>query len=777
MTRATRSRIRILLSGLVPLVVVAGLLLAGVRGGYPATRPQLLSGSAWLASAQVGQLTLLDGASAEVAAQVQVAGRGDHLDVVQQAATAYAVNRSGGTVRRVDGATFEVSPATAPIPQAGEGLAAFAGTDALYALDSRRGVIASADPVTLATRGPAVPLAAQVSPRAAALDEAGRLWVLDTSNGDLVWIDRDGRHTRRGVARPGGGLLVLANGAPVVVDPAARNATVFDPGSGEPRTAIGLDLRDGDQVEVSGSPHSSRIYLVAARGILDICDLGSSGCATALPLGSGKGELGPPVETGGRLFVPDYSTGRVWIVDLKQSQIVAQPRVLDPHTQFQLLTRDGVVFFNDPNSERAGVLRLDGGIRRVSKYDPKDPGKGLSEQPGEEPAAAPSEDDPSQPPPPPAPKDSTPPDPRDTPGVRIAVSKSTAQVGEEIALKAVPTGRTAPTGATWSFGDGQSATTLTVKHHWDTAQTFQVTVRASFPGGRTATASLPIRVTSRQPRLTVTVSTGGTVTGTGLSCPPTCTTTTRAGEPVTLTARPTQSGFVLQAWGGACSGTATTCTVTMNGDRSVSATFGPPTPVVLTAPVLVSPANGAVLFNFPRVATVTWRAVTGAAKYHMEAQINTGTWVSASDQTGTGTSATFTFVGDNPGRWRVTAIAPDGTPGPTSAWRTFSYDTRLYHFMGNWYNHASSPELAKLTLVQTSPTTATLHAWGSCSPLCDWGTTTATLSGGILTAFYRDNVATRDIRISESNGRLTVQIHNTFLSGGSYDRTDTMTHT
>src|SRR6266545_1040409 len=86
--------LRTAIAGAATLAVAGALFVAGMRGGYPTTRPQLLSGAAWLASAQVGQVTLLDGSSAEVAAQVQVANRGDRLDVVQQAATAYAVNRS-----------------------------------------------------------------------------------------------------------------------------------------------------------------------------------------------------------------------------------------------------------------------------------------------------------------------------------------------------------------------------------------------------------------------------------------------------------------------------------------------------------------------------------------------------------------------------------------------------------------------------------------------------------------------------------------------------------
>src|SRR5262245_48166697 len=86
--------------GLAVVVVVGGLAVAGTSEGYPAQRPQLLSGAAWFASTQVGQLTLLDGASAETAAQVRVASPGDQLDVVQSGSPAYAVNRSAGVIRR-----------------------------------------------------------------------------------------------------------------------------------------------------------------------------------------------------------------------------------------------------------------------------------------------------------------------------------------------------------------------------------------------------------------------------------------------------------------------------------------------------------------------------------------------------------------------------------------------------------------------------------------------------------------------------------------------------
>ena len=64
----------------------------------------------------------------------------------------------------------------------------------------------------------------------------------------------------------------------------------------------------------------------------------------------------------------------------------------------------------------------------------------------------------------------------------------------------------------------------------------------------------------------------GTVSGTGISCPGTCSHSYTAGTTVTLTAS-AASGSNFSGWsGGVCSGTGT-CTVTMNSDQTVTATF------------------------------------------------------------------------------------------------------------------------------------------------------------------------------------------------------------
>ncbi len=79
------------------------------------------------------------------------------------------------------------------------------------------------------------------------------------------------------------------------------------------------------------------------------------------------------------------------------------------------------------------------------------------------------------------------------------------------------------------------------------------------------------------PLLNVTL--GGTGTGTvssdlaGIACPTDCAQGYLAGTQVTLTATATGNSIFTGWLGGSCSGTSTTCTVTVNGDVNVTATF------------------------------------------------------------------------------------------------------------------------------------------------------------------------------------------------------------
>ena len=97
----------------------------------------------------------------------------------------------------------------------------------------------------------------------------------------------------------------------------------------------------------------------------------------------------------------------------------------------------------------------------------------------------------------------------------------------------------------------------------------------------TMTAAASVTATFAVRQYTVTAALAGTGLGTvtsspaGVSCPSTCARPFDYGSTVTLTATPTAGGHSFTGWGGGCSGTGT-CTLTIAGDVTVTASFAPP---------------------------------------------------------------------------------------------------------------------------------------------------------------------------------------------------------
>jgi hypothetical protein len=111
----------------------------------------------------------------------------------------------------------------------------------------------------------------------------------------------------------------------------------------------------------------------------------------------------------------------------------------------------------------------------------------------------------------------------------------------------------------------------------------------------------------------------------------------------------------------------------------------------LKAPVLLAPRCGSTFHNYPRDVNMSWKAVPGATGYQVQIDCHDCTVVGKWDsEVGpptfvpgvTGTTASYTFPGDNLGRWRVRATETATGPhisaiqaGPWSRWCTFSFRT------------------------------------------------------------------------------------------------------
>jgi GH25 family lysozyme M1 (1,4-beta-N-acetylmuramidase) len=96
----------------------------------------------------------------------------------------------------------------------------------------------------------------------------------------------------------------------------------------------------------------------------------------------------------------------------------------------------------------------------------------------------------------------------------------------------------------------------------------------------------------RQLSIGVSGSAGRVTSSVGLTCAGTCSSNVDPGAVITLTAVPNENAY-FTGWGGPCSGSAPTCTVTMNGSRVVGASFvtdiTPPVPTFTAPAKLVGP--------------------------------------------------------------------------------------------------------------------------------------------------------------------------------------------
>jgi hypothetical protein len=650
MTSSTRRTVAWIVAG----TAVVAAVVTGLHHGFPVEAPRMLFGAAWLPSPAAQQLTLLDGSTVQAAAQVRV----PVTNVFQQGQNAYAVDTTTGTVRRVDGATMTAGPGVTPIPGATTGLRVFATADVLHAVDTVTHRVAEADASNLAPRGRPRPLPEATDPEAIHLDDDGRLWVFDTGTGTVSVLTPTGATERRRVAAPGRGKLVMADGRPVVVDLAANTAARLDPDNGRPRASVrlGMPPMAGDP-SFGGSPDTARIY-PAVDGQVSVCDLTGPGCGPPIVLGGITLRLGTPVEEAGRLFVPDYTTGGVFIVDVASRKIIAaRPRILERPGRFELIAQGGLVFFDDPAGARAGLIRPGGEVVTEEKYDsaraagrstttPR-PGPAVTSPPttpspptsagppsirtpavrppsGQPPSALgpsavpasvrpssvrpasvrpasvpptsavpPSVRPSAHPRPPvsgPVPSTSPPTFPGTSPsgrpvhphhhppGLEVNLSSPVVAAGDSLTLTAEgAVSQPDPLKATWSFGDGETAAGLSVRHEWHTTGEFTVRVTATFPGGDETVRTVQVTVAPAGNRvLTVTPTVKGRIVGGGIDCGPKCVLAYSNGDTVTLTAIP-RDGYVLSHWKGAsCHGHAPTCTVKMDCARTVAVSFQPP---------------------------------------------------------------------------------------------------------------------------------------------------------------------------------------------------------
>jgi hypothetical protein len=149
--------------------------------------------------------------------------------------------------------------------------------------------------------------------------------------------------------------------------------------------------------------------------------------------------------------------------------------------------------------------------------------------------------------------------------------------GDVVTLTATPASGTAFSSWSGACTGTASSCTVTVTDHLNVTAAFSAPPAAVVPAP-TLTASPTVApvassTTTAAVKLSVGISNKGRIVGGGIDCPNgSCSAKVAAGSPVTLTATPTAAPFI--NWGGACTGTQPTCSLTVTKDTQVQATFG-----------------------------------------------------------------------------------------------------------------------------------------------------------------------------------------------------------
>ena len=211
------ARRRHVVPALVTVLVAAPLVAAVVAGeGNPVDRLAQSGGSAWVASESAGTVTLIDGPSEEVVDTLPAPGAaaGDVLSVVQRRSSALVSNQTRGTLALLDGATYAAgTPVLVADP--GSPVTVLQGGDRAYVVDPvrRTTAVLDADALTLTAT---ISLASTPGTGQSAVDDAGRLWVVDSEGTGLASFRGDDRVVR--APADARAQLLLVRGRAVLAD-------------------------------------------------------------------------------------------------------------------------------------------------------------------------------------------------------------------------------------------------------------------------------------------------------------------------------------------------------------------------------------------------------------------------------------------------------------------------------------------------------------------------------------------------------------------------------
>ncbi|MFB9203165.1 hypothetical protein ACFFV7_18340 [Nonomuraea spiralis] len=379
------------------VILVAAAAWFGV--GVSSANPKLADVGAWLWTKARGKVVHVNGLSGEVDGYLDDKA-GKQLRVVQDGSNVLLVDDRTGFVSRVEPSQLSVTQ-TRDLGAAGLQLAVSGGTG--YAVDPGAGRVQRIDPVTLNALGAPITLPGPLG--AARIDGGGRLWVPVTARGEVVPVSGGVAATPVKVGEPGEELAVtIAGGLPVVVNTRAATAVTIGADGGVGEITLPKDVaraaKGGVLTPAMTEGPLVPVLTAGDSGLLVVLDTSSNAVLSTRFAVDDPTGLGVPQVLGSKVYVPDRSSGALIVWDSAAGgqpttlQVAGRPGPVD------VFVKDGLLWANDENGDKAVVIDPEGRKHDVDKDDSDVPGPTNTPKPKQTPRHDPRQTDtqPEEPP-------------------------------------------------------------------------------------------------------------------------------------------------------------------------------------------------------------------------------------------------------------------------------------------------------------------------------------------------------------------------------------------
>ncbi len=360
--RAQLTRERLVRAGLV-LALCAGVAGATFGAGYRSSHAVLGDGSAYVQKGHTIVHVNAENRDPDALAAEELATGKQQLEVVQVSPdSVYVVNHDTGEVSRLP--TDSMKPQQVDQRSDAKGkLHVVAGGGSTYLVDAKNGSLAQLDDRSGARK-------AQVTTPEkidqVVVDGNGAAWALSKAAGVLYAV-RGGevRSTIRVAGVNDDAQLTLAGGRPMVFQPRAGIAGMYN----EQGLVRRIDLPGEGTARVAAPGADATVLAIVypRTGELAVVNFATGSVDRTRMPGRDGSRLGPPVVSHGRVYVPDYQRHHVVIVTLnplRQSRFVA---VDGDSFTFEVFTRDGRVWVNDPYAKTMLAFNADGQPTEIDK--------------------------------------------------------------------------------------------------------------------------------------------------------------------------------------------------------------------------------------------------------------------------------------------------------------------------------------------------------------------------------------------------------------------------